>query len=48
MGPTQNLMAEYSKIYPVWDEREKEMPDKAALLLVNTLLPTFSLDKSVL
>lgn len=48
MGPSQNLIAEYNKIYPVWDEREKEMPGKAALLLVNTLLPTLSLDKLVL
>lgn len=48
IGPSQHLTVEYNKIYPVQDEGEKEISGKAALLPVNTLLPTLSLEKLVL
>lgn len=48
MGPSQNLIVEHNKIYPVRYEGEKEISGEAAQLLVNTLLPTLSLDKLVL
>lgn len=48
MGPSQNLIAEHNKIYPVCYEGEKETSGEATQLLVNTLLPTPSLAKLVL
>lgn len=48
MGPSQNLIVEHNKIYPVPHEGEKEISGEAAQLLVNTLVPMLFLDKSVL